>query len=427
MRFRTIAIASLLPLFVACNQYEMFRVSGYAQESFSNDADILFVIDNSSSMKDESEALGANFDVFISKLTDPALVGGQDGLSDAVDNYINYVQNRGGFLDYQLAITTTDVANTYGELYSPPGDPEIIAKGDEDVEEQFLRNLFCESTFWPTAEVPNDGDHECEDPINDDVGVSRQYLDCLCGAGAWANAEGSGTEEHLEAVFMAMCRAAEDPPNACYNQNQFEAADELTNEGLLREDSTLIVVIITDEGDVSRRMTTGDGDPEDSYAELFSLFGQRMTWAVIGPTTESCNAGSATTWGVERLQYFVDDTNGRWFDITNEPTPGNCEIADFASSLDALGELLNGLLDLFPLQSVPDVETIIVFVDGEPISESVAVEDEDTGELDWPPGWSYNAAENAVLFHGEAIPDYNADVKIFYRPLEGMPRELPFE
>ena len=35
-------------------------------------------------------------------------------------------------------------------------------------------------------------------------------------------------------------------------------------------------------------------------------------------------------------------------------------------------------------------------------------------------------SENGVTFWGESIPDYNSEVRIFYRPLEGKPMELPF-
>ena len=41
-------------------------------------------------------------------------------------------------------------------------------------------------------------------------------------------------------------------------------------------------------------------------------------------------------------------------------------------------------------------------------------------------GWSYSSAENMRIFWGEAIPDYNQEVQIYYRPLEDNPRELPF-
>ena len=41
-------------------------------------------------------------------------------------------------------------------------------------------------------------------------------------------------------------------------------------------------------------------------------------------------------------------------------------------------------------------------------------------------GWTYDSAQNAIVFWGPSIPDYNADVQIFYRPLDGKPRDLPF-
>ena len=44
-------------MLAGCNQYDIFLLSGYEQSTFSNDADIVFVIDNSSSMTDEAEAL----------------------------------------------------------------------------------------------------------------------------------------------------------------------------------------------------------------------------------------------------------------------------------------------------------------------------------------------------------------------------------
>ena len=105
--FRILCAAlTFLALNSGCNQYELFRVAGYQQENYSNDAEILFVIDNSSSMQAESEELAIHFDTFIQFLTDPTQGGATyEGLDDAVDNYIRYVSERGRFLDFQLAIT----------------------------------------------------------------------------------------------------------------------------------------------------------------------------------------------------------------------------------------------------------------------------------------------------------------------------------
>ncbi|MFK7929309.1 MAG: hypothetical protein AB8H79_14035, partial [Myxococcota bacterium] len=65
-----LATAAALPMLQGCNQYELFRLGGLVQEDFSNDAEILFVIDNSTSMLQESADLGVNFDGFIDRLID---------------------------------------------------------------------------------------------------------------------------------------------------------------------------------------------------------------------------------------------------------------------------------------------------------------------------------------------------------------------
>ena len=51
---------------------------------------------------------------------------------------------------------------------------------------------------------------------------------------------------------------------------------------------------------------------------------------------------------------------------------------------------------------------------------------EETGLTEYSDGWSYDPATNAIEFHGTYVPDYNSDVQIYYRPLEGNPRTLPF-
>jgi hypothetical protein len=418
---------ALLALGLAgCNQYELFRVAGYAQEGFSNDADVLFVLDNSSSMQDESTALALNFDVFIRRLTDPTEGAiATDGLVDAVDNYITYIENRELIVDYQLAITTTDVAGSWGALY---GDTPVLSRGDADIALEFNRNLLCHATCFSSATlVPADPSYVCEDPpLPPGDAVSVQYLDCLCGGtDQWEDQCGSGTEEPLEAIYMAMCRAVENPPPECYDDNQFTEADRLSNDGMMREGAALIPIIVTDEGDTSRRMSQGDDEP-DEYAQLFDAFGHRMAFAVIGPQTEECNSGAATTWGVDRYQWFVDETGGRYFLIEEKDDQGECGVTDFAVAMEELGELLNSLLDAFPLQSIPDVDTIVVFVDNTLVMQSSESINETEGTVTYSDGWSYLSEENAIEFHGSAVPDYNAEVRIYYRPLEGMPRDLPF-
>lgn len=379
----------LLPLLAACNQYDMFRVAGYQQESFTNKADVLFVVDNSGSMVEENEAMADNLDIFIEELAADAGSSTSDGLVDAVDNYIEFAARRTTFIDFHIGVTSTDVQTHYGGLF---GANEVIEFGEADVVGDF------------------------EAAVDEAAVIS-----------------GSGNEEGLEAVFMAMCRAQPEildedgnrlmPPDVCFEEtNQFVEDDISSNDGLLREGGVFIPVIVSDEGDVSRRKEADGDDIPDEYENVYRLFSQRMGWAVIGPTPGSCEGNPPVTvpeWTADRYRYFVEDSNGIWIDV-NQGEPG-CEVADFGSALQAIGELINRLLEEFPLQEIPDPATILVFVDGKHVDAADVDENGSYGD-----GWSYNADDNTVRFHGAAIPDFNAEVRIYYLPISGMPRDLPF-
>jgi hypothetical protein len=434
-------------LLTGCNYYDVFLVSGYEQSSFSNDADVIFVIDNSPSMTDEAEELALNFQSFLSYLVAPG--GGTpatDGLNDAVDNYLSYVSNRGHLLDYQLAITTTNILKT--DLPGAAGSlvGEILKKGDPDLKDKFTKQLLCEATAWDAAEVPSDPNY---DPTVDQDQVTKEYLDDLCGFAAWEGNSGSGDEEGLESALYAMCRAVDDPPDFCFrcrddagNDYGLDDCEELSyldpdmagtnNTGedrLIRQDSTVIFVVVTDEGDGSRRLGTGESDP-DLYLNLLNQFGSRYRFAVIGPPYENgaltCNSGGANTWGTERYQIAAELTGGFYNHIAEEGPTGDCKASDFSQHLQDLGELLNNLLTAFPLQAVPDITTIRVYVDDEIVPQADESYDETIGASVFGDGWSYDSGLNAIVFHGEAVPDYNQEVRIYFEPLGGMPRTLPF-
>lgn len=434
-----VLVAALLPA-SGCNRYELFNEAGYEQAKFSNEADILFVIDNSRSMSEETASLGLNFNVFIESLTSVETGAEQvtDDLGDAVDNYIAYTQQRGRFLDYQLGITTTGVEY---EAYGPSagidpgeagtllGDPTVIAKGDEGIADAFRENLLCNAAYWSTSNVPTDSTYECGSGTPDQI--SQEYLDCVCGFGEWEGKSGSGDEEPLEAALMAMCRSVEEPPEACFDPlSPFEG--EQTNAGFMRPDTTVVVVVVSDEGDNSRRMAQGEDDPQ-VYLDAFAMFERPVKFVEIGPNYDpetknvKCPTISVPTWSAERMVNITAETGGFYNAIAIEDATGECGPTDFAEHLEDLGALLNNLQTAFPLQSIPDVSTIRVWVDDEEITEAELIE----GSLGQPDavfdnGWSYDSAQNAVVFWGDAIPDYNSDVAIYYRPLEGKPRELPF-
>lgn len=413
----------------ACTSTDLFRVSGFQQETFSNDADVIFVLDNSGSMAEEAGALAVNLDVFIEQLAgSDGPNAGSEGLPDAVDNYIEFASRRTGFIDYSLGVVTTDPGRDLGAIRG-----ERVEFGEADVVQRFRRNILCESTCWTVGSYGNDPSYQCGEPFDR---VTSQLLDCECGADGWRpTAEnqdyycGTGNEEHLESVVLALCRAVPDPPEACFDPDFNPAFDETlvgTNAGLVREGGTVVPVLITDEGDASRRRD-GDGDDiPDEYDAIFRAFGTRMAWAVIGPQPgdvgQNCNTISVPAWTVDRYDWFVDQTDGLRLDIFSDEG-GECGVADFAEALTRLGALLNALSRDFRLAAVPRLDTVLVFVDGDPV-DAAELLDAETDQ--WSDGWSYDPATNAIVFHGEAVPDFDAQVRIYYLPITGMPRDLPF-
>jgi len=480
---------------LSCNRYEMFLMAGYEQATYANEVDILFVVDNSLSMYDEASALALNFNSFVDRLVDPEQGTGvsTEGLTDAVDNYLLYVTQRGRFLDYQLALTTTsadpmDGLVDPGEAGTLSGDPSIVSEDlGGDVSETFRANVMCDTTCWPeecqgdntTNCIPYDPYYECgDDPGNQ---VSWDYLACVCGD-SWTEPDcGSGTEEGLESALLALCRAVEDPPQGCWDHDgsmlagQGEAGSKSGAEdygdwygsslGLIREDARVIVVFVTDEGDGSRMLVQGEEDPEP-YLDIFDEFDNDITFVAIGPNydpedlTFECNSGGGTNWGTVRYQLAAERTGGFFqpieekqkFCLVDDQDIGvacttatdcepyakgastyscteDCAPSDFAAHLESLGDLLNALLNQFPLRSIPDPDTILVFVDEIQIEESYCIHDcevDSTGEPVYGDGWTYETGENAVYFHGTAVPDYNAAVRIYYRPVSDLPRSLPF-
>ncbi len=457
-----IVAAALLPLLAStsCNRYEYFNLAGYEQASFKNDVDVIFIIDNSPSMMQEAEALALNFNVFITQLADPN-AGGQvtETLSDAVDNYISYTNSRTSVLDYQLGITTTTVTPTEGTSTAlEPGEAgtlvgPVVARGDANVSDTFLDTLLCDTTNWDQT-LLSQAAWDCDDPGSPDE-ISEAYLDCRCGD-TWKDNQGGGNEQPLEAALLTLCRATPDPPDVCYHtyagtetgtddDSTFGDSDVLSEPDIIRDNSTVVFVIVTDEGDNSTQfLSTGDEDAS-YYLAAYDQFPNTVHFAVIGPRfneqtrqATACELNDSAEvretvpyWSVRRLNQVATDTDGFYADITqgaditDPDAPPPCEVADFSVYLEQLGQLLVNLSNVFPLSSIPDVSTIQVFVDGVEVPQATLGGDSGSAG-DYSSGWSYDPSQNAVVFWGDSVPDYNADVQIYYRPLEGKPRSLPF-
>ena len=408
-------------LTAGCNSYDAFRISGTQQESFTNRVDLLFVVDNSTSMTAEGAELGLRFDSFITELTGETVSSAND-LSDAVDNYIDFVNRDASFINFNIGITTPDIGSDQGMVRGP-----YARLGNPDAAEVFRETLLCDVVFFDPNEVISDPGYSC-DPANpaSPTAISEEYLDCLCGTGGWIHGSGGGNEEGIEAVFQAMCRAEDNPPQVCFERRDAENApvaspfDETNigeNAGMLRENAVFVPVIISDEGDASRGLEGGEGDA-GLYETWFRSFRRSMVWTVFGPTPGLCDQDAPVPdWSAARYEYMVNSSNGLYEPIVAE----DCSVSNFEESLRRLGDLLNQLDRVFPLRAVPDPDTILAYVDGRRVERAESFEDGSFGD-----GWSYDPSQNAVVFHGTAIPDFREAVEIYYLPLEGNPRELPF-
>lgn len=263
--------------------------------------DIVLVMDNSSSMQQEASSL-----------------------ADAMDELASGLASV-GVTDWRIGITTTSVIFSGGPTSGiDPGEGGRFFNGTMLTDPEDAREvLLCDATCWSSSSLPSDPSYACGDPLDGDVTVD--YLDCICGAGSWQGNCGSGLEQGLEAGFLALCRGAEAPPDACYSfppsaAVAFEPGDERSNAGI-RADATQLILIVSDEGDGSLRTSdpnddasTGEVDGVAStYAALFDAFPSTARVGVFGPSWDGTDAScldGAQPWSVERYESVTVLTDG---------------------------------------------------------------------------------------------------------------------
>jgi hypothetical protein len=192
--------------------------------------DILFLIDNSTSMSPKQKTLGAFIPQFIKGLNQIA------GIS------------------YRIGVTTSDVGTLPVGTTAFPGPPDPrcgTAKGDDGL----LQNLPCTSrTQNVSAEFTTACNALCPDPtfVPTDRWISNQN-----GTTNVKKSIVGGVDVGPENAFKCMALVGD---SGCGVEQQFEASKRaldghLTeNKDFLRPDSVLAVIYITDEDDCSVQM-----------------------------------------------------------------------------------------------------------------------------------------------------------------------------
>jgi hypothetical protein len=398
-------------MLLGCNRYSLLRV--YDSRTQGNDrADVLFVIDNSESMGDEAVALAEGFGRFVQTLVSRQQAPEEGGLVGAVDRYTGWTREPDAFVDFQLALTTIDAADSGGALL---GEPAVLSSDDPDLEGRFLQRLLCEAAcFEEREQVPADPEYTCEQGFQGEV--SQEYLDCACGEDGWLGHCGATREQGLEAVYDALCRAVPSPPATCFEDGRPSEEDAGSSAGLLRPGATFVPVIVTDEGDTSHRMTDVDVVP-GVYAQLLAALGAVGPWAVIAPGLDEdfvprCDP-LVTSWGTLRYAYMVEASGGLRLDLEGP----DCEPADFDRLLEQLGTLVVGGARAFRLPVEPVPESLVVRLDREIVPRAVLLGEDLFGAPRWSDGFSYEPETWTVLLHGgEAAAPLEQQVRIWYEP-----------
>lgn len=252
--------------------------------------DIVFVIDNSSSMDQEQAALAANF----------------PGFSKLINEYKNA---QGDLLDYRIAIVSTDAVHDQGAFQRKRGlDPT---------------NTTCD---------PGDTDKPWFDRT--DTGLDEHFA-CRGRLGLL----GDTRELPLESARLSVTK------------RQIDYTNTYKGENFIREDALLAIVVITDEddggGDHDVSLKPDPIATPDEYIASFDNvkagFRGRWATAVIAGETHCFNGQFGTADQAVRLQDFVAKAK------PNSVFSSICD-KDFTTSLKAAFDVFAAACGSFPVK-----------------------------------------------------------------------------
>ena len=186
-----------------------------------------------------------------------------------------------------------------------------------------------------------------------------------------------------------------------------------TARGFRRADAFLAVVMVSDEEDFSH--SSYSFNENYSNPNLFTVqsmvnyldtltnrvSGQSANYSVSSITVP--DAACSTQLSTDGFARKIGTRIAQLADATGGVKGSLC--SNFGSTLDLISESIIALSSVFPLSREPVVSSIVITVDG------VAVPQDANN------GWTYEAADNAIVFHGSAIPSANSDIRVSFDPV----------
>lgn len=213
--------------------------------------------------------------------------------------------------------------------------------------------------------------------------------------GAWLDADTASLEEAFSAAVSVGTSGDRDERGM---EVASLAVDASVNPGFLRSDAALNVVFFSDEDDHSPNAVA------DYLDLLYSRAGRGgfAAHAIVGDLPDGCVAGS-----------IAADPSSRYIEaalLTGGFRDSICA-PDYTDILARIGLGVSGLLDTFELSRLPDNTTLRVWVDNVEMPQR---------EVD---GWTYSHGDNAVVFHGRAVPRSGMEVLVEYELILGPAAE----
>lgn len=302
--------------------------------------DILWVVDNSGSMRTSQENLAANFQSFIQRFQNK-----------------NY--------DFRMAVTTTDA---YHKQFNANSVLARIRDGGRFDHVAPMTGTYTTSSgvFVMTRDTPN--------------------LETVFNINIMQGIKGDGNERPLESFKQALL----EPWNADFR----------------REEAFLAIIAVTDEEDSSRSTAPGVSPagplytPESYVAFLndftkFDTYGKNYSVNAISVNDAACRDSL-------RNGQSIATRLGKLTELTGGVKTSLC--SNFGESLELISDSIIKLAAVFKLSREPDVSTLSVKVDGQIVPK------------DSSNGWSYNAADLTITFHGDSVPGADAKIEIDFYP-----------
>lgn len=224
-KLRLLAPLALGLVATSCNEHPLVALGDTLfvastqppQRLTSNAVDILWMVDNSGSMKDEQAELGRRFDEFVSTLT----------LLEA---------------DFRLAVVSSDYPRNGGRFQTGPGNSleKNCATPPNDL--AYCSSLVLERPYLEARNYLTNPDDPSSGYTEEALAQLQRDFSCIARAGDCGNSLEGG----LEAVTTSLSRPL---------LSQF-------NDGFVRDEAFLVVVFLSDEDDCS---TGGGFTPVEDY------------------------------------------------------------------------------------------------------------------------------------------------------------------